>query len=78
MKRNVVEPEDAEGLRAKVIASHITRLQTHARDSGQKLGLGIGTDQEGGQIAIVSSEDCAHLSSGLVSAFSTSGVLTLL
>ncbi|KIK54616.1 glycoside hydrolase family 3 protein [Collybiopsis luxurians FD-317 M1] len=66
MKRNVVEPEsedaDAKLGRAEVLAGHIAGLQSHARKSGQTVGLGIGTDQEG----------------GLVSAFSTAGVLTLL
>ncbi|KAJ3836732.1 glycoside hydrolase [Lentinula raphanica] len=68
MKRNVVEPESntttgtgSERGRAEVLASHIAGLQQHARDSGQPIGLGIGTDQEG----------------GLVSAFSTNGVATL-
>ncbi|KAF5392067.1 hypothetical protein D9757_003338 [Collybiopsis confluens] len=64
MKRNVVQPNNPESTgvgRAQTIASHIRRLQAHARDSGQEFGLGIGTDQEG----------------GLVSAFSTAGVLTL-
>ncbi|KAJ3792549.1 glycoside hydrolase [Lentinula aff. detonsa] len=64
MKRNVLEPEHAvssERERAEVLASYIAGLQQHARDSGQILGLGIGTDQEG----------------GLVSAFSANGVATL-
>ncbi|KAJ3875129.1 glycoside hydrolase [Lentinula edodes] len=66
MKRNVVgtvseHPVDSKHGRAEEIASHIAGLQHHARDSGQSIGLGIGTDQEG----------------GLVSAFSTNGVATL-
>ncbi|KAJ3856078.1 glycoside hydrolase [Lentinula lateritia] len=66
MKRNVAEtmsehPVDSKHGRAEEIASHIAGLQQHARDSGQSIGLGIGTDQEG----------------GLVSAFSTNGVATL-
>ncbi|KAH7868318.1 glycoside hydrolase superfamily [Lentinula edodes] len=66
MKRNVVEtvsepPVDSKHGRAEEIASHIAGLQQHARASGQSIGLGIGTDQEG----------------GLVSAFSTNGVATL-
>ncbi|KAJ3991284.1 glycoside hydrolase [Lentinula boryana] len=64
MKRNVLEPEDtvsSERGRAEVLASYIAGLQQHAHDSGQILGLGIGTDQEG----------------GLVSAFSANGVATL-
>ncbi|KAJ3978743.1 glycoside hydrolase [Lentinula detonsa] len=64
MKRNVLEPEHAvssERERAEVLASYIAGLQQHARDSGQILGLGIGTDQEG----------------GLVSAFSANGIATL-
>ncbi|KAJ4500632.1 hypothetical protein C8R41DRAFT_751597, partial [Lentinula lateritia] len=53
MKRNVVKtvsehPIDSHG-RAEEIASHIAGLQQHARDSGQSIGLGIGTDQEGGK-----------------------------
>ncbi|KAE9406169.1 glycoside hydrolase [Gymnopus androsaceus JB14] len=48
-------------MKRNVIASHIAGLQQHARDAGQTMALGIGTDQEG----------------GLVSAFSTSGVATL-
>ncbi|KAJ3753170.1 glycoside hydrolase [Lentinula raphanica] len=38
MKRNVVEPESN---------TTTAGLQKHARDSGQPIGLGIGTDQEG-------------------------------
>ncbi|KAJ4481059.1 glycoside hydrolase [Lentinula aciculospora] len=66
MKRNVVEPDSgytvgSEHRRAEALASHIVGLQRHAQKAGQTIGLGIGTDQEG----------------GLVSAFSTNGVATL-
>lgn len=48
MKTVSEHPIDSHG-RAEEIASHIAGLQQHARDSGQSIGLGIGTDQEGGK-----------------------------
>ncbi|KAH8102727.1 glycoside hydrolase [Cristinia sonorae] len=61
MKRNVAgSGEGYVGGRPQEISELLASLQEHAKSSGQDIGLGIGTDQEG----------------GLVSAFSTSNVVT--
>ena len=80
MKRNVAgSGEGFAGGRAEEIAKMLTSLQGHAKQAGQDIGLGIGTDQEGGEYS-----DEFHTNtnesyfSGLVSAFSTANVVTQL
>ncbi|TCD61235.1 hypothetical protein EIP91_008722 [Steccherinum ochraceum] len=61
MKRNVAgSGEGYAGGRPQEIAGMMRSLQEHARNAGQSIGLGVGTDQEG----------------GLVSAFSAPNVVT--
>lgn len=59
----------------------LSSLQDHAKEAGQEIGLGIGTDQEGGEcrykLLAFSTIHDSRLS-GLVSAFSAAGVVTQL
>lgn len=50
MKRNVAgSGKGHAGGRAEEIAALLSSLQNHAKEQGQDIGLGIGTDQEGGE-----------------------------
>lgn len=50
MKRNVAGAgKGYTGGRAEEIAALLASLQSHAKEQGQEIGLGIGTDQEGGE-----------------------------